>query len=96
MDFVDFGGLAAFLHIKGTFSRLSSVVFIWSKKIEAQTAEIIRETAIAHWMGVFGKPAIFIVDKDARFGGEIIQDIARKVTFPYKGYSVISSQSRGH
>ena len=68
VDFVDYGDLATFLHIRDNFSRFSAIVFLGTKK-EERTAEMVRESAISNRMAVFGTPGITAVGKDSRFTG---------------------------
>ena len=63
MDFEDYGDYATFLHIQDTSSLFSVAVFIGDKKM-AKTAGMVSETAILHWLSVFGAPDILIVYKD--------------------------------
>ena len=64
LNFVDYGGYAAFLHIHDTFSRFSVAVFIGAKKDVGHTSEMALDTAIAHGYSAFGAPDIWIVYKD--------------------------------
>ena len=52
MDFADYGDHATFLYIQDTFSRFSVIAFIGTKKLEEQTAEMVRETMISNWIAV--------------------------------------------
>ena len=42
MGFVDYGGFAAFLHIKDAFSRFAAITFTGTKKKEDQTEDMVR------------------------------------------------------
>ena len=64
MGFVDYGWYAEFLHIRDAFSWFCAAVFIGAQKKGGETAEIHRETAISHWLAVFGAPEILVVGKD--------------------------------
>ena len=56
MDFVDYGGYAAFLHIPDTFSRFRAIVYTGAKKRDEQTAEIARVGLIYRCLAVVGAP----------------------------------------
>ena len=62
MGFADYGDYAAFLHIRDAFSRFPVSVFIGAG--ERETSEMARESAISHWLAVFGAPENFVVGKD--------------------------------
>ena len=49
MDFADYGGYAAFLHIRGAFSRFPAAVFIGSKKraVEVRKCPSVRRFRIS-------------------------------------------------
>ena len=59
---VDYGGYAAFLHFQDDVARFPVAVFIGTK--QGAAAEIVRETAISHWLSAFGAPDFSITDKD--------------------------------
>ena len=84
MDFVDYGDLSTFLRIRATFSRFSAIMFLWAKKQEEQTAEMVRGVMISNWLAVFGAPAIMVADKDSGFIGEVFRNFAQRVTYFYK------------
>ena len=58
MGRADYGGYAAFLHIRDTFARFAVSVYIGAKKKGGQTAEISIGAAISHWLAVYGAPEI--------------------------------------
>ena len=64
IECVDIGGHANFPHIEDNSSQFSTIVFTGSKKKEENTDEIIRDTMLANWIGIFWKTAIIITDND--------------------------------
>ena len=78
MGRADYGGYAAFLHIQDAFSRFS-VSVLWGKEKGGQTAEMVLESVMSHWLAVFGEPGIIAVDKDMGFTGAIFKDFAQLV-----------------
>ena len=79
VDVADYGDLSTSLHIRGTFSLFSAIVFLVAKK--KKTSEIVREGAIPNRMAFSVTPEIIAADKDSGFTGKVFQDFcnARKI-----------------
>ena len=69
MDFVDYGGQAAFLQMRDTFSRYPMIVFMGNKTKTEQTAGKVEDAILTHLVGFFGTPDIIIADNGLRFTG---------------------------
>ena len=71
MNFVDYGGYAAFLHTHDTFPRFSVVVFTGGEEKDEQTSGMFREAVISHSLSAFCAPEIIVADKDMGFIGKV-------------------------
>ena len=80
VDFVDYGDLSTFVHIRDTFSRFSAISFSGTKKQEEQTAEMVRASVISNWVDVSDTPEIMAAGKDSRFIGGFCVIFAMRIT----------------
>ena len=85
MDFVDYGGYAAFLQIQDAFVAISCIGFLWAQG--KGRPNCINGPRVGYFelvSGVFGAPGIIVVDKDSRSTGGIFGISAHLVISRYE------------
>ena len=67
MDFVAYGDMATFLHLKDTFRDIQRLYLLVIGRRWRNTAGKVVDVILTHWVRVFDTPDIIIADKGPRF-----------------------------